>query len=143
MEIGPADTLAAMMKKTLDSQYRVSDAAASTKRTVLSYARDASKIQYDEDSKPAPRKKKDPEPAKQVPEPAKPKDTVTVQVVAPQPLIVVQESAPTLDLPDVPVLAEDIVLAIMAPKLKKPFADIDKTKSIKQLTGGESHSLWS
>ncbi|RDL38707.1 uncharacterized protein BP5553_03047 [Venustampulla echinocandica] len=139
IEIGPSDTLAAMMKKTLASQYQMSDAAVSRKRTVLSYARDASKIHYDADTTPNSRKRKEPAPTKpKLPPPPIPKDAVSMQVLTPQPPVVAQESASVLESPDVPVLAEDVVLAIIAPKLKKAFGKIDKTKSIKQLTGGRS-----
>lgn len=138
-----------MIKKTLASHYHVSDAAASTKRTTLSYARDAPKIHYDADTTPTLRKRKEPAPTTQMTKTPKkkhvslptPKDAVSVPISMPQPPVVVQESAPILELPDVPLLAEDIVLAIMAPKLKKALAEIDKKKSIKQLTGGKSNSL--
>ncbi|KAG9238180.1 3-oxoacyl-synthase [Amylocarpus encephaloides] len=146
VEIGPSDTLSAMMKKTLASQYQQSDAAVSRKRTVLSYARDAPKIHYDADATPKIKKRAEPTPTKPVTKTHKtkesttpsPKDAVSMQVLTPQPPIAVQESAPVLELPDVQLLAQDIVIAIMAPKLKKPFGEIDKLKSIKQLTGGRS-----
>lgn len=143
VEIGPSDTLTAMMKKTLASQYQMSDAAVSWKRTALSYARDASKIHYDADSTPTRTKKKDlaSTETKSLPPPIL-KEAVSAPVLTPQPPIMIQETAPALELPDVPVLAVDVLRAIIAPKLRKPFGDIDKTKSIKQLTGGKTSPVF-
>lgn len=152
IEIGPANTLTSMMKKTLTSHYQLSDAASSTKRTLFSYARDAAKIHYEVDSAPARKKRTQPVPAaapakkneatksKQQPAQAASvaKEAVNLQIMTPQPPIVVQERSPVLELPDAAVEAEDIVIAIIAPKLKKGFAEIERTKSIKQLTGGMS-----
>lgn len=58
VEIGPADTLGGMAKRTLATKYEGYDAARSVQRQILAYAKDAKEIYYDvdpveEDSAPA------------------------------------------------------------------------------------------
>src|ERR1700760_4416215 len=47
VEIGPADTLGVMAKRTLASKYESHDAARSVQRQILCYNKDASEIYYD------------------------------------------------------------------------------------------------
>ena len=57
VEIGPADTLGGMAKRTLASKYEAYDAATSMERQVLAYSKDAKEIYYDVDpvvDEPAP-----------------------------------------------------------------------------------------
>ena len=49
VEIGPADTLAGMAKRTLASKYDAHDAALSLQRQILCYNNDAKDIYYDVD----------------------------------------------------------------------------------------------
>ena len=49
VEIGPADTLGVMAKRTLASKYEAHDAALSVQRQILCYNKDAKDIYYDVD----------------------------------------------------------------------------------------------
>src|SRR3982750_170632 len=49
VEIGPADTLGVMAKRTLASKYEAHDAARSVQRQILCYNKDAKDIYYDVD----------------------------------------------------------------------------------------------
>ena len=49
VEIGPADTLGVMAKRTLASKYEAYDAAKSVQRQILCYNKDAKEIYYDVD----------------------------------------------------------------------------------------------
>src|ERR1043165_375499 len=46
VEIGPADTLGGMAKRTLASKYEAYDAATSMERQVLAYSKDVKEIYY-------------------------------------------------------------------------------------------------
>ena len=57
VEIGPADTLGVMAKRTIASKYEAYDAAKSVQRQILCYNKDAKEIYYDVDpveDEPAP-----------------------------------------------------------------------------------------
>src|SRR5271170_3498109 len=49
VEIGPADTLGVMAKRTIASKYEAYDAAKSVQRQILCYNKDAKEIYYDVD----------------------------------------------------------------------------------------------
>ena len=58
VEVGPADTLGVMARRTLASRYEAHDAALSVQRQILCYNKDAKDIYYDIDPV-----QEDPEPA--------------------------------------------------------------------------------
>jgi fatty acid synthase subunit alpha len=132
VEIGPADTLGVMAKRTLASKYEAYDAAKSVQRQILCYNKDAKEIYYDVD------------PVEDEPEPAAggsdsapassssaPSSAPAVAAPAPAP-----GAGPAAQVPDAPVGAVDIVRALVAQKLKKPLLDIPLSKAIKDLVGG-------
>src|SRR3954471_3278 len=49
VEVGPADTLGVMAKRTLASKYEAHDAALTVQRQILCYNKDAKDIYYDVD----------------------------------------------------------------------------------------------
>ena len=132
VEIGPADTLGVMAKRTLASKYEAHDAALSVQRQILCYNKDAKDIYYDVD------------PVEEEPEPAAPSsgDAPSASSSAPTaapaaPAIPPPASAgPAAQVPDAPVTATDILRALVAQKLKKPLMDIPLSKAIKDLVGG-------
>lgn len=134
VEIGPADTLGGMAKRTLASKYEAYDAALSVQRQILCYNKDAKEIYYDvdpvvEEASPAPEESDTQTPApssKLAPSPA-PAALATPSINA----------GPASAVADVPVLAVDIVRSLVAQKLKKPLADIPLSKAIKDLVGGQ------
>ena len=129
VEIGPADTLGGMAKRTLASKYEAYDAAKSVQRQILCYNKDAKEIYYDvdpiieEEATPAGGDAPPPNPSSapaQSSAPARPPPS----------------SGPAAAVDDTPVQAVDIVRSLIAQKLKKPLAEIPLSKAIKDLVGG-------
>ena len=129
VEIGPADTLGGMAKRTLASKYEAYDAAKSVQRQILCYNKDAKEIYYDVD----PVEDEPAAPAANSGESSTPTSTPSAPVAtAPPP----PSSGPAAQVPDAPVSAVEIVRALIAQKLKKPLMEIPLTKAIKDLVGG-------
>ena len=137
VEIGPADTLGGMARRTLASKYEAYDAATSVQRQILCYNKDAKEIYYDVDpieeeaEQPAPESSAGPAPAAAA-APAAP----AAPVAAPPP-----SAGPAAAVEDAPVTAVDVLRSLVAQKLKKSLADIPLTKAIKDLVGGKFLSL--
>lgn len=136
VEVGPADTLGVMAKRTLASKYEAFDAAKSVQRQILCYNKDAKEIYYDVD------------PIEEEPEPtpaasssgASAPAPASAAAAAPAPAAAAPApgAGPAAAVPDAPVAAMDIVRALIAQKLKKPFSEIPLSKAIKDLVGGKS-----
>ncbi|AEO70741.1 uncharacterized protein THITE_2122453 [Thermothielavioides terrestris NRRL 8126] len=135
VEIGPADTLGVMAKRTLASKYEAYDAAKSAQRQILCYNKDAKEIYYavdpvvEEEPQPAA-----PEAGSSSASSAVPVAAAPAAVAAPPP----PSAGPAAQVPDVPVPAVDIVRALVAQKLKKPLQDIPLDKAIKDMVNGKS-----
>ncbi|KAI2635524.1 fatty acid synthase subunit alpha [Xylaria nigripes] len=134
VEVGPADTLGVMAKRTLASKYEAFDAAKSVQRQILCYNKDAKEIYYDVD------------PIEEEPE-SSPNATQNSSTEAPAPAAAAAapvaaapapSAGPAQAVPDAPVTALEIVRALIAQKLKKPFLDVPLGKAIKDLVGGKS-----
>lgn len=131
VEIGPADTLGGMAKRTLAAKYEAYDAARSVQRQIFCYNKDAKDIYYDVDpveDEPAPASA----PAQSAP--AASSSTAAPVAAAPAPAA---SAGPAAAVEDAPVGAVDILRVLVAQKLKKPLADIPLSKAIKDLVGGE------
>lgn len=140
VEIGPADTLGVMAKRTLASKYEAYDAAKSVQRQILCYNKDAKEIYYDVDPV-----EEEPEPVAGSSAPADaaasgapaaaatPAAATPAAAAAPPP----PGSGPAAQIPDEPVQAVDIVRALIAQKLKKPLLEVPLSKAIKDLVGGK------
>jgi fatty acid synthase subunit alpha len=130
VEIGPADTLGVMAKRTLASKYEAYDAAKSVQRQILCYNKDAKEIYYDVD------------PVEDEPEPAAPAATsssaapAAASTAAAAPAPAAPSAGPAAAVADEPVKAVEIVRSLIAQKLKKPLMDIPLSKAIKDLVGG-------
>lgn len=139
VEIGPADTLGGMAKRTLASKYEAYDAAKSVQRQILCYNKDAKEIYYDVDPVVD-----EPEPAAgggqaTAPSPSSAPSTSSAPqaAAAPPP----PSAGPAAAVADAPVSAVDIVRTLIAQKLKKPLTEIPLSKAIKDLVGGQWNSL--
>lgn len=134
VEIGPADTLGGMARRTLASKYEAYDAATSVQRQILCYNKDAKEIYYDVDpieeepEQPAPESSAGPTPAAPVAAAA----PAAPAAAAPPP-----SAGPAAAVEDAPVTAVDVLRSLVAQKLKKSLADIPLTKAIKDLVGGK------
>lgn len=130
VEVGPADTLGVMAKRTIASKYEAFDAAKSIQRQILCYNKDAKEIYYDVDPI-----EEEPEPAAATASsgsaPAPAAAAAPVAAAAPAP-----SAGPAAAVDDAPVSALEIVRALIAQKLKKPFLEIPLSKAIKDLVGG-------
>lgn len=130
VEIGPADTLGGMAKRTLAAKYEAYDAARSVQRQILCYNKDAKDIYYDVDpveDEPA----ATPAGAGESAAPA-PSSAPAAAAAPPPP----PSAGPAAAVADAPVGAVDVLRALVAQKLKKPLGDIPLSKAIKDLVGG-------
>ena len=140
VEIGPADTLGGMARRTLASKYEAYDAAKSVQRQILCYSKDAKEIYYDvdpvveEDSAPASTSSAPASSSTSSPNAAIPSQPAPAAVASSAP----PSSGPAAAVADVPVQAVDIVRTLIAQKLKKPLSDVPLSKAIKDLVGGKS-----
>ena len=134
VEIGPADTLGVMAKRTLASKYEASDAALSLQRQILCYNKDAKEIYYDVDPV---EEEEEASPATGAPAVLSTSGTAasasaaTTAAARPPP-----SAGPAVQVADVPVPAVDVVRTLVAQKLKKPLTEIPLSKAIKDLVGG-------
>jgi fatty acid synthase subunit alpha len=132
VEVGPADTLGVMAKRTLAAKYEAYDAARSVQRQVLCYKKDGPDIYYDvepiEDEPAAA-----PASSGAAPSAGAPAAAAPVAAAAPPP-----GAGPAAAVADAPVGAVDILRTLVAQKLKKPLTEIPLSKAIKDLVGGKS-----
>lgn len=132
VEVGPADTLGVMAKRTLAAKYEAYDAARSVQRQVLCYKKDGPDIYYDvepiEDEPVAAA----PASSSAAPSASAPAAAAPVAAAAPPP-----GAGPAAAVADAPVGAVDILRTLVAQKLKKPLTDIPLSKAIKDLVGGK------
>ena len=131
VEIGPADTLGVMAKRTLKSKYEAYDAAKSVQRNILCYNKDAKEIYYDvdpieEEPEPAAASSSDAAPA------AAPAAAAAAAAAPPPP-----SAGPAAIVADEPVQAVEIVRVLIAQKLKKHLLEVPLSKAIKDLVGGK------
>lgn len=140
VEVGPADTLGGMAKRTLAAKYEAYDAARSVQRQILCYNKDAKDIYYDVDpveDEPAPAAA--PSAGNAAPAAAASAASSSAPApaaAAPPAAAAAASSGPAAAVADAPVGAVDILRALVAQKLKKPLADIPLSKAIKDLVGG-------
>jgi len=136
VEIGPADTLGGMARRTLAAKYESFDAARSVQRQILCYTKDAKDIYYDVDpveDEPAPAAAASTDPSAKAP--GAPSAPAAAPGAAPA---AASSAGPAPKMDDVPVGAIDILRALIAQKLKKPLAEIPLNKAVKDLVGGKS-----
>ena len=133
VEIGPADTLGGMAKRTLAAKYEAYDAAKSVQRQILCYNKDVKEIYYDVDPVIEEEAAPPASDGSSTNPPAAPAVSSAPVAAAPSP-----SSGPAAAVADVPVQAVDILRSLIAQKLKKSLADIPLSKAIKDLVGGMS-----
>ena len=139
MEVGPAETLINMAKKTVKADYHAHDVANGLKRDYLSYKKNADSIYYKVDSanaaqRPTTKHTEVARPTAPAPAPTEPAAQLA-SAATPAPAVV---AAPlgNVSVPDTPVAAVDILTVITALALKKQTTDIAKDMSVKKLCGG-------
>ncbi|KAJ2999622.1 3-oxoacyl-[acyl-carrier-protein] synthase [Globomyces sp. JEL0801] len=129
IEVGPSPTLTGMATRTLALKYAVTDSAKAISRSIYCVSKNSKEIYYmfedavEEsvvDSTPA------------IAAAAEP--IVAAPVSTPVP----QATVAAVEIPDEPVAALDVLVAIIAQKLKKSASDLPLSKSVKELVGGKS-----
>lgn len=139
VEVGPADTLGGMAKRTLAQKYEAYDAARSMQRSILCYNKDAKEIYYEADpvdDAPPPAASSDSAPAATPAQSQQPAQAAAAPAAAPA-----AGGGVAAPVDDTPVKAVDVLRALVAQKLKKPLNDIPLSKAIKDLVGGESDTF--
>lgn len=132
VEIGPSNTLTGLAKQTIELKYRDHDTALSIQRRLLNLKTSENDIYYttvesaDTSKQVSTAQDPMPEPAATPPEPS----TSLPDQSGPSSKVIA-----TVE--DVPVKVEDIVLTIIAQKLKKSIGDISLSSTIKTLVGGK------
>lgn len=137
VEIGPADTLGGMAKRTLASKYEAYDAAKSVQRQILCYNKDAKEIYYDVD--PVIEEEAAPASGGELSTPSPSSAPASSSAPAPAPAAAAPSpasSGPAAAVEDAPLQAVDVVRSLIAQKLKKPLSEIPLSKAIKDLVGG-------
>ncbi|KAJ3326414.1 3-oxoacyl-[acyl-carrier-protein] synthase [Blyttiomyces sp. JEL0837] len=130
VEVGPSPVLSGMAVRTLKLKYEAYDDAVTRRRIQLCTTKDRKDIYYEfEDA-----------PEEEAPSSDSPAAATPAAVAAPTPVVAAAPapSAAAGPIADEPPTAGEVLLVLIAQKLKKPLADIPVTKSIKDLVGGKS-----
>ncbi|KAI8919392.1 fatty acid synthase [Powellomyces hirtus] len=129
IEVGPSPVLCGMAARTLKIKYEAYDDAVTHRRVQLSSNKDKSQIYYEF---------KDEEPEAE----AEDASGSTAAPVAAAPVAQVAAApaarGPVAQIADEPVSAQEVLLVLIAQKLKKTLADVPLGKCIKDLVGGKS-----
>jgi fatty acid synthase subunit alpha len=134
VEVGPAETLTTMMKRTRDLVYRPYDTANSVSREFLSLKKNRDEVYYvgqEKEVKESPKKEATPSTTPAVSELAAAVPPLQAASPAPAPI-----SAGPIE--DAQVQTGEIIRTIVSIALKKPAKDIAFDQSVKALSGGGS-----
>lgn len=132
IEIGPSPTLTGMATRTLKAKYEVQDDSVTHRRAIFCHAKHTKEVYYQfEDEAEAPAAET-PAAETSAPAPASAAPTPTAAAPAAAP------AAAAASIEDAPLKATDVLVAIIAQKLKKRVDEVPLSKSIKDLVGGKS-----
>ena len=130
IELGPLPTLTGMATRTLKTKYETLDGLISRNHFILCHAKNVKEIYYQYEDKIEPPASDE---TVDVPIAATPASLITTTTAVSQP-----SSGPVATVEDVPIKTIDILLIVVAQKLKKRVDEIPLSKSIKDLVGGKS-----
>src|ERR1700722_11472881 len=132
IEIGPSPTLTGMATRTFKAKYEAQDNSVSRSRAIMCIAKNGKEIYYqlEDDAEASAEVAEDPATASTPAIPPPPAPTAAVSPPSP--------SGPAVAIEDVPIKALDIMLVVIAQKLKKKVEEIPLSKTIKDLVGGKS-----
>ena len=132
IEIGPSPTLTGMATRTLKAKYEVQDDSVTHRRAIFCHAKHTKEVYYQfEDEAEAPAAET---PAAETSAPAPASAAPTPAAAAPA----AAPAAAAASIEDAPLKATDVLVAIIAQKLKKRVDEVPLSKSIKDLVGGKS-----
>jgi fatty acid synthase subunit beta len=130
IEVGPCPTLTGMVTRTLRAKYDPGDDSINHARSILCHAKNAKKIYYRcEDEVEAP------------PVTESASEVTVAAAVSPVPAAITAAPSPATaatSIEDVPIKAVDVLLVVIAQKLKKKVDEVLLSKSIQELVGGKS-----
>ncbi|KAH9945014.1 fatty acid synthase [Epithele typhae] len=130
VEIGPSPTLTGMATRTLKAKYEAQDDSITHRRVIFCHAKHPKEVYYQFEDEPE-------APAEEFAEasvaPAAAAAVPAVVAAAP-----VSSGVAAAAVEDIPIKASDILVTIVAQKLKKRVDEIPMSKSIKDLVGGKS-----
>ena len=127
IELGPSPTLTGMATRTLKTKYETLDGLVSRNRSILCHVKNIKEIYYQYEDKIEADVPVD------IPVATTPATPITSSTAVSTP-----SSGPVASIEDVLIKAIDILLVIVAQKLKKCVDEIPLSKSIKDLVGGKS-----
>ncbi|KAH9856627.1 fatty acid synthase [Lenzites betulinus] len=131
IEIGPSPTLNGMAVRTLKAKYETQDDSVTHRRAIFCHAKHAKEVYYQfEDEPEAPAEAEESAPATESAAPAAAAPVAAAAAPAP--------AGVAVGIEDAPLKATDVLVAIVAQKLKKKVDEIPLSKSIKDLVGGKS-----
>ncbi|KAI0749711.1 fatty acid synthase [Daedaleopsis nitida] len=134
IEIGPSPTLTGMATRTLKAKYEVQDDSVSHRRAIFCHAKHTKEVYYQfEEEAEAPATEASAETSTPTPAAAAAAPALVAVAAAPA-----APSAAAASIEDVPLKATDVLVAIIAQKLKKKVEEVPLSKSIKDLVGGKS-----
>ena len=131
IEIGPSPTLTGMATRTLKAKFEAQDDSVTHRRAIFCHAKHAKDVYYqfeDEPEAEAPA-------AETAAESSAPAAAPVAAAPAP---VAAAPAASAASVEDVPLKAVEVLVAIIAQKLKKRVDEIPLSKSIKDLVGGKS-----
>jgi fatty acid synthase subunit alpha len=128
IEIGPSPTLTGMATRTLKAKYEAQDDSITHPRVILCHAKNGKEIYYQFEDEPTAVE------TETVPDATLAVSSAPIQAAAPTQA----PSGPAASIEDVPLKANDVLIVIVAQKLKKKVEEVPVSKSIKDLVGGKS-----
>ncbi len=132
VEIGPSPTLTGMATRTLKAKYETQDDSLSHTRAILCHAKNTKEVYYQFEDEPEAAAETETESS-----PSSAPSTVAaaaVPVAAP----IAPPAGGAASIEDAPLKAIDILMVIVAQKLKKKVDEVPLSKSVKDLVGGKS-----
>ncbi|KAI9352522.1 hypothetical protein DFJ73DRAFT_926469 [Zopfochytrium polystomum] len=132
VEVGPSPVLVGMAIRTLKLKYEVHDDAVTRRRTQLCTSKDQKEIYYEFEDAP------EEAPAEAAPAAAATAAPAAQAAAAAPAAPVATAPAAAGPIADETPTALEVLLVLIAQKLKKPLAEIPVSKSIKDLVGGKS-----
>ena len=132
IEIGPSPTLTGMATRTFKAKYETQDDSVCHTRQVLCHAKHTKEVYYQFEDEPEAAEAAESEPA--AASPAAPVAVAAPVAAAP----VAPPAGGAASIEDAPLKATEVLVTIIAQKLKKKVEEVPLSKSIKDLVGGKS-----
>ncbi|KAK7960616.1 hypothetical protein PG988_011830 [Apiospora saccharicola] len=136
IEVGPAETLVNMAKKTMKADYDIQDVALGLRRELLSHKKNADAIYYRNAAEETTLSAAAAVPA--TPSAPNPAPAQQAMAAPPPPTAAPTAGAAAIGLPTKPLTPTDTIAVLVAVGLKKSPSEIDVSQTIKALCGGRS-----